>query len=53
VIFQPTPQETVQKTVSIGVTQYRADESGLKLLERADQNMYEAKQSGKNRFVLK
>ncbi len=53
VVFQPNPQETVQKTVSIGVTQYCADESGLKLLERADQNMYEAKQSGKNRFVLR
>lgn len=53
VIFQPTPRETVQKTVSIGVTQYRPGESGQSLLERADQNMYEAKQSGKNRFVLK
>jgi len=53
VIFQPTPQETVQKTVSIGVTQYRQGESGQSLLERADQNMYEAKQSGKNRYVLK
>ena len=52
-IFQPTPQETVRKTVSIGVTQYRAGESGQSLLERADQNMYEAKQSGKNRYVLK
>ncbi len=53
VAFYPTPQETVRKTVSIGVTQYRAGESGQSLLERADQNMYEAKQSGKNRYVLK
>lgn len=52
-IFQPTPQDTVRKTISIGVTQYRAGESGQSLLERADQNMYEAKQSGKNRYVLK
>jgi len=52
-IFQPTPQETVRKTISIGVTQYLAGESGQSLLERADQNMYEAKQSGKNRYVLK
>ncbi len=52
-IFQPAPQETVRKTVSIGVTQYRAGEIGQSLLERADQNMYEAKQSGKNRYVLK
>lgn len=52
-VFQPNPQETVRKTISIGVTQYRAGESGQSLLERADQNMYEAKQSGKNRYVLK
>jgi two-component system cell cycle response regulator len=52
-IFQPTPQETVHKTISIGVTQYRMGESGQNLLERADQNMYEAKQGGKNRYVLK
>ena len=52
-VFQPTPRETVRKTVSIGVTQYLAGESGQSLLERADQNMYEAKQSGKNRYVLK
>lgn len=52
-IFQPNPQETVRKTISIGVTQYLTGESGQSLLERADQNMYEAKQSGKNRYVLK
>ncbi|MBU2537060.1 MAG: diguanylate cyclase [Proteobacteria bacterium] len=52
-VFRPTPQDTVRKTISIGVTQYRAGESGQSLLERADQNMYEAKQSGKNRYVLK
>ncbi|HIJ91107.1 MAG: diguanylate cyclase [Desulfobulbaceae bacterium] len=52
-IFQPNPGETVRKTVSIGVTQYRAGESEQALLERADQNMYEAKQGGKNRYVLK
>ncbi|MCX5876218.1 MAG: diguanylate cyclase [Deltaproteobacteria bacterium] len=52
-VFQPNPQETVRKTISIGVTQYLAGESGQSLLERADQNMYEAKQGGKNRYVLK
>ena len=52
-IFQPNLRETVRKTISIGVTQYRAGESGQSLLERADQNMYEAKQSGKNRYVLR
>lgn len=52
-VFQPTPTETVRKTISIGVTQYLAGESGQSLVERADQNMYEAKQCGKNRYVLK
>lgn len=52
-IFKPNDQETVQKTVSIGVTQYIAEESEQNLLERADHNMYEAKQSGKNRYILK
>lgn len=52
-VFQPTPTETVRKTISIGVTQYLAGESGQSLVERADQNMYAAKQSGKNRYVLK
>ena len=52
-IFQPNPKETVRKTVSIGVTQYRVGESGQSLVERADQNMYEAKQGGKNQYVLK
>jgi two-component system cell cycle response regulator len=52
-IFQPNPQETVRKTISIGVTQYQAGESGQSLVERADQNMYEAKQNGKNQYVLK
>ena len=52
-VFQPNSKETVRKTISIGVTQYLANESGQSLLERADQNMYEAKQSGKNRYVLK
>jgi two-component system cell cycle response regulator len=53
VIFQPTPRETVQNTVSIGIAQYQAGEGGQSLLERADHNMYEAKQSGKNRYVWK
>ncbi|HCO01390.1 MAG TPA: hypothetical protein DIT31_14645 [Methylophaga sp.] len=43
--------ETVGKiTVSIGVAQaITGDESRRRLLERADQAMYRAKQSGRNR----
>lgn len=52
-VFYPTPSVQVQKTVSIGITQYRQEETEESLLERADHNMYEAKQTGKNRCVLK
>ncbi|MGV1100239.1 diguanylate cyclase [Thiovibrio sp. JS02] len=51
-VFSPKPEEKVRKTVSIGLTQYRAGESEEALLERADHNMYQAKQGGKNRCVL-
>lgn len=51
--FYPNPGEKVQKTVSVGVTQYVAGEEAESLLERADGNMYQAKQSGKNKCVFK
>ncbi len=35
-------------TVSIGVTQFRKDETGNSLIERADKLLYEAKQDGRN-----
>ncbi len=52
-VFFPRADEQVQKTVSIGVTEYRGDETEESFLERADHNMYQAKQGGKNRYVLK
>lgn len=52
-VFYPSPDVKVHKTVSIGVTGYVSDEEPGKFLERADANMYEAKKSGKNRYVLK
>jgi two-component system cell cycle response regulator len=51
--FYPVPGQKVQKTVSIGIAEYRKDEEGGSLLERTDANMYEAKKSGKNRYVFK
>lgn len=49
--FFPSPDEKIRKTVSIGVTELLQDEDGKNLIERADQNMYQAKEGGKNRVV--
>jgi diguanylate cyclase len=38
-------------TVSVGVADFRLNEPGTTLLERADQCMYVAKRSGRNRTV--
>lgn len=51
-VFQPNPDVVVHKTVSIGIAEHRGDEKKEELLERTDQNMYQAKQSGKNRWVF-
>ena len=40
-------------TFSAGVTQYLAEETQATVIKRADEGMYEAKQSGKNRVVVK
>ena len=45
-------QKQVFVTFSAGVTSYRAGESIEEALERADQGLYEAKRSGKNRTCI-
>ncbi len=40
-------------TISIGVSEYRIAEQKATLLERVDQALYEAKESGRNRVVFK
>jgi len=52
-IFYPTPEESVIKTLSLGVTQYVLGDDRERLIKRADANLYEAKKTGKNRYVLK
>jgi len=40
-------------TVSLGVTEYRANEDEESFLKRVDKALYEAKESGRNRVVIK
>lgn len=42
----------VHKTISVGVTQYRYDDSVVELIGRADQGLYDAKNTGRNKVVL-
>ncbi len=48
-VFTPEPDTTVSITVSTGVTQYIANETGTDFVKRADHAMYTSKNSGKNR----
>ena len=50
--FYPRGAEKVNKTVSIGVTEFRPDDTPESLIKRADKNLYQAKSSGKNRYIL-
>ena len=40
-------------TCSFGITQYQSDETKIELLERVDEALYEAKENGRNRVVIK
>ncbi|MFP3012324.1 MAG: PleD family two-component system response regulator [Rickettsia sp.] len=43
--------EPLKKTISIGITEYKKEESIESFIERADKAMYEAKTTGKNKVV--
>ncbi len=44
-------QNTIRVTVSIGGTKLRQNDTPSSILERADKALYNAKESGKNRFI--
>lgn len=48
--FTPGAGKTIHLTVSIGVAQWLRDESPEQFIFRADQAMYQAKQTGRNRI---
>lgn len=48
------PFETVKKvTCSFGITEFSNSDNQVNFLERADQALYEAKESGRNRVIVK
>ncbi len=50
--FFPSPGESVHLTVSLGIAEYRPNENMKKFVHRADQLMYQAKESGKDRICV-
>jgi diguanylate cyclase len=51
--FQWMPDPSFKVTVSCGVSEFSAGDTPASLLQRADDALYEAKRSGKNRVVVK
>lgn len=50
--FEPVPGDEVQRTVSIGVAERIAGEDAESLVRRADEALFEAKNSGRNRVCV-
>jgi two-component system, cell cycle response regulator len=49
--FTPNPEQPVSVTISIGVTEYQADEPLETFIKRADMAMFHSKQTGRNRIT--
>jgi len=43
--------ETGKVTISLGIAQWKNEENASSFIERADDNLYEAKRAGRNRFI--
>lgn len=50
--FSPQPGSRVNKTISIGVTEYAPQEELVSFIKRADEAMYLSKQNGRNRVSV-
>lgn len=48
--YKPRPGVEAEKTISIGVSQYQAEEKISAFIERADKAMYLSKEKGRNRI---
>ncbi len=46
------PDGEIATTVSVGIAEYRADDTPESLLRRADQALYESKEAGRNRITV-
>ncbi|RJP80537.1 MAG: diguanylate cyclase [Desulfobacteraceae bacterium] len=49
-VFSPSPGKEITITVSVGVTEYQADERISAFVQRADQALYLSKDNGRNRI---
>jgi len=50
--FMPRPETPEKKTISIGVTEFRFEESITGFIDRADKAMFISKQKGRNRITM-
>lgn len=48
-----TDKAVINQTISIGITQYKKDETMDEFIERADEALYQAKGSGRNKYIIK